>query len=467
MSRQPDTSGGEWITPTILQQPDGSLWYTIEYLADRTGWEWVDHRWRRKGGSQHRDYPHPNEWYSWIRQPCPYLDPNVNGGSIHSEIHPVAADKRLHRGQKRTLRLWSKADVDQVLKRADDREARRTLPGEQGEWITENVLQTREGRIYLTDPGFVESYQCDATLPSRLRSRGRIHWFRALRQTGGRGAREKVIVSSKADFDRCREAASKRREKLGQVSVPAGWKPLMDLLAALGGRACNKGSLGTVLRQFRQDRPEAAVAVPRVNDKMPHKVVTETWHYDPEVFFRWLDGRDFRRLAAEILKTNPSPRTLMVARRKTEKALRFLRRLLPRPGCKMEANEVWAKARKEGFTVRTMKQAALDLPVQYHREGSGRNGTLKVYWVRGRRPVEVAATPTVTTQAKQRSPAGRQECSGNGRKRPAKERHEKWKRWRTERKMSYGEIADQEFQETGRRLTREAVIAALKRLGGC
>jgi hypothetical protein len=134
------------------------------------------------------------------------LDPNVHGGRIYSD-----SVRRPHDGNE--VRLWLRKDARQIAERRSDVNKRKEAPGEQGEWIMEDLIfQKSDGRLFCTDPKLLADAEAagdplDSRTPQKWRRKkqkaldGRaMESFRAPRANRPTPRANRLIVSSKQDF---------------------------------------------------------------------------------------------------------------------------------------------------------------------------------------------------------------------------------------------------------------------------
>jgi hypothetical protein len=115
---RPDSAGREY--GLIFQDEAGELHVTIRHLRSA------------KTGSPYSAIAF-GQWYRWLEEPSPHLDPGVNGGKIRAALAPDPG-----RPEEYVL-VWLEKDTLQIADRWSNSQKRRAPAGRLGKWITDEV----------------------------------------------------------------------------------------------------------------------------------------------------------------------------------------------------------------------------------------------------------------------------------------------------------------------------------------
>jgi hypothetical protein len=375
---------GKWLADGIFQTPDRKLWFTIAYLKLR----YKSIYW--------------SMWYDWMERACPDLDPAINDGRINTL--PAECDSG------GTGTVWSQEDADSILARREQGEsglrARRTPPGADGQWLSDDLFQHREIGIMARDKKLAELCNTAASGPGRWRRKrhpaldpnvndGKLRSIEVapLAPRSGGWGRRRVPVSSLDDY----QAITKWKNEQDQIpgQAPAGWKTAKELWTSLNIRSQDERmALSFALRSFRSEHPESAE-----RDRKPDTArnrVHRPWRYDDRAFVRWLAGRTLEEVAAS--ERRKSTKTKEERLRKTGLFIFFIlthgrysaklwQKFLANPPYGKElpsaglvlANDGKAWAKEAGLpNTKLLKKAKKAVGVQYTVKGFGPGH--KTYW---------------------------------------------------------------------------------------
>jgi hypothetical protein len=416
---------GSWLPSAkglIWRSGDGRLWFTAKVIRPDERYRILRH----------------SALFNWANKyPCPHLDPKDNDGFVHSLM--------VHDGTRIPFRVFLQTDLDRIVDRLSDAARRKTVPGDLGRWITNDIYQLKApvpemvldiGELLYRDERLAEEIGVRmATLGDWRRNghtaldksvwSGRLRYLRIARPERLKGGPGKVIVSSQADGDTIREWREKQRQRAKDDTDRDGLTRA-ELAKHFGlhrGSWRDDQALSLVLAAFREDVPAGAWEKV-LWDEAQNGPVTQL-RYDKAAVVRWLDGRTVHDLAAGCTRIE-TPRAKERRAKRLHRATIFLVFVLTRGrwsprtfnhflrelpvGKKLKpCDGVWAGdvklwARKADVGSRELHAAARQLPIVL--DGGGRKRRM---W-RLSEPVTIPADEAAPTQLT-KSSSGRPEVN--------------------------------------------------------